>query len=117
MYSCKIIVGVGAHVALILFAATNSERVDDSLVVGADYYGVWNFCCLLFWLLWETSSLAPLGNYVLHSMIIFWFSGYSCLWTNFFMKNYWCMLCIPGFLSAKIIVHPWLSPLRIYTEA
>ncbi|KAL5679276.1 hypothetical protein ACJX0J_005661, partial [Zea mays] len=30
--------------------------------------------------------LAPLGNYFLHSMIIFWFSGYSCLWTNYFMK-------------------------------
>jgi hypothetical protein len=115
MYSSEITVDAGAHVALFLFAASNSERVDDSLVLGMDNYGVWNLCCLLFWLLLETSSLAPLEIYVPHSMIIYWFSGYFCLWTNFFMENYWCMLCIPEFLSAKIIVHPWLFPLRIYT--
>jgi hypothetical protein len=86
MYNYKITICDGAHVALILFATTNSERVDDSLVVSADNCDVWNFCRVLFWLLWETSSLAPLGNYFLHSMIIFWFSGYSCLWTNYFMK-------------------------------
>jgi hypothetical protein len=49
MYSYKITVCDGAHVALFLFAATNSERVDDSLVVGSDICDVWNFCRLLLW--------------------------------------------------------------------
>jgi hypothetical protein len=60
MYSNMINVGDGAHVALFLFVVTNSERVDDSLVLGMDNYGVWNFCYLLSLLLLETSSLAPL---------------------------------------------------------
>jgi hypothetical protein len=115
MYSNMITVGDGAHVALFLFAVTNSERVDNSLILGMDNYGVWNFCYLLCWLLLETSSLAPLKFFVPHVMVTYWLSGYLCLWANFFMKNYWCMLCIPGFLSAKIIVHPWLPVLKICT--
>jgi hypothetical protein len=61
----------------------------------------------------ETSSVAPLKIYAPHFMLIYWFSGYFCLWTNIFMKNYWCILCISGFLNAKIIVHPWPTPLKI----
>ncbi|KAL5682979.1 hypothetical protein ACJX0J_009364 [Zea mays] len=32
-------------------------------------------------------------------MIIFWFSGYSYLWTNFFMKNYWSPSMILTFFA------------------
>jgi hypothetical protein len=71
-----ITVGDGAHVALFLFAVTNSERVDDSLVLGMDNYGVWNFCYLLSWLLLETSSLAPLKIYVPHFMLILFINGF-----------------------------------------
>jgi hypothetical protein len=54
MYSKLITIGDGAHVALFLFAVTNSVRVDDSWILGMDIYGVWNFCYLLCW--------PPFGN-------------------------------------------------------
>jgi hypothetical protein len=54
MYSNLITIGDGAHVALFLFAVTNSVRVDDSWILGMDIYGVWNFCYLLCW--------PPFGN-------------------------------------------------------
>jgi hypothetical protein len=103
MYNNMITVGDGTHVALFWFAETNSDRVDDSLFFGMDNFGVWNFCYLLCGLRFETSSLAILKFYFPHVMLIYWFSGYFCLWA---MKNYWCMLCIPGFLNTKTIVHP-----------
>jgi hypothetical protein len=106
MYSNMITVGVGAHVALFWFTETNSNGVDDSLIFGMDNFGVWNTCYLLCGLRLESSSWAPFKFYFPRVMLIFWFSGYFCLWAYFRMKNYWCMLCISGFLNMNTIVHP-----------
>jgi hypothetical protein len=104
MYSNMITVGDDAHVAFFWFAETNSDGVDDSLFFGMDNFGGWNFCYLLCGLRLETSSLAPLKFYFPRVMLICWLSGYFCLWANLCMKNYWCMLCILGFLNTKTIV-------------
>jgi hypothetical protein len=105
MYSYKIIVYGGAHVALFLLATRNSVRAYGSLVVGMGICDVWDLCCLFFWPLWETSCMATLGNYFMQSLKLLWFSRYTCLWAYFFMENYWCMLCIPVFLAQRLLFH------------
>jgi hypothetical protein len=113
-------VGVGAHVALFWLTETNSGGVDDSLLFdmvnfgGVDdsllfdmvNFGVWSFCYLLCGPRLEISCWAPLKFYFPHVMLILWPSGYLCLWAYIDLKIYWCMLCIPGFLNLKIVIHP-----------
>jgi hypothetical protein len=105
MYNYKIVVYGDAHVARFLFVTTNFERAYGSLVDGMNICDVWDLCRLFFWSLWKSSCMASLGNYFMQSLKLLWFSGYICLRAFFFMKNYWCMLCIPMFLAQRLLFH------------